>query len=65
MPTNNKTHNEILTPTSPTWKTKRQLRLEARLFKAKKFTTQLQAINFCDTDNLNTATKQEKTKIII
>ena len=32
----NETENEILTLTSPAPKTKRQIRLEARLFKAKK-----------------------------
>ena len=37
--TSNETENEILTPTSPTPKTKRQIHLEARLFKTKKFTT--------------------------
>ena len=63
-PTNNETDNEILTPTSPTPKSKRQKRPEARLYKAKKFTTQLQAVDFCDTGNLNNATKQEKTNII-
>ena len=60
----NETENEILTPTSPTPKTKRQIRLEGRLFKAKKFITQLQATDFCDTGNLNNATKQEKDNII-
>ena len=59
-PTNNETDNEILTPTSPTPKSKRQIRLEARLYKAKKFTTQLQTGDFCDTGNLNNAIKQEK-----
>ena len=62
--TTNETENEILTPTSPTTKTKRQIRLEGRLFKAKKFITQLQATDFCDTGNLNNATKQEKDNII-
>ena len=59
----NETENEILTLTSPAPKTKRQIRLEARLFKAKKFTTQLQATDFCDTGNLNSATK-EKNNIL-
>ena len=63
--TTNETENEILTPTSPTPKTKRQIRLEARSFKAKKFTTQLQATDFCDTGNLNNATNQEKDNIIV
>ena len=62
--TTNETENEILTPTSPTPKTKRQIRMEARLFKAKKFTTQLQATDFCDTGNLNNATKQETNNIL-
>ena len=60
----NETETEILTPTSPTPKTKRQIRLEARLYKAKKFTTQLQTTDFCDTGKLNNATKQEKNNII-
>ena len=60
----NETETEISTPTSPTPKTKRQIRLEARLYKAKKFTTQLQTTDFCDTGNLNNATKQEKNNII-
>ena len=53
-----------MTPTSPTPKTKRQTGLEARLFKAKKFTTQLQATDLFATGNLNNATKQEKVNII-
>lgn len=63
-PTNNETDHKILTPRSPTPKTKRQIRLEARLFKAKKFTRQLQATDFFDTNNLNNAIKQEKVNIL-
>ena len=63
-PTNNETDHKILTPRSPTLKTKRQIRLEARLFKAKKFTRQLQATDFFDTNNLNNAIKQEKVNIL-
>ena len=62
--TTNETENEIMTSTSPTPKTKRQILLEARLCKAKTFTTQLQATDFCDTGNLNNATKQEKSNIL-
>ena len=58
----NETKNQTGTQNKP--KNKPEVRLEARLFKAKKFTTQLQATDFCDTGNLNNATKQEKVNII-
>ena len=58
----NETKNQAGTQNKP--KNKPEVRLEARLFKAKKFTTQLQATDFCDTGNLNNATKQEKVNII-
>ena len=58
-PTTNDKKNE-----SPTPNTKKQLRLEARPFKAKKLTTQLQATNFCDIGNLSNAISGERVKVI-
>ena len=61
--TNTETENEILTPTSPTPKTKRQIRLEVRLFKAKKFTTQLQKQQTSVTPATSTMQQNKKETI--
>ena len=64
--------NNIATPETPnnskrnnaTPKTKKQLKDEVKIYKAKKFTTQLQQTGFCDIGRLSKATEQERHNMI-
>ena len=61
-PENNTTNKENRSKTTP--KTKTQLKQEYKIYKAKKFTTQIQQSSFCDIGKLTKATKQERDTII-
>ena len=61
-PENNTTNKENRSKTTP--KTKTQLKQEYKIYKAKKFTTQIQQTSFCDIGKLTKATKQERDTII-